>query len=88
MADRFEGWEKDTEGNIKTCPLTGWDAFVPFGMGVGVRAHFVRTEAELLRAERHYLPLVMTPSQARELAQVLLRTAEAAERSPRSGARQ
>lgn len=88
MADRFKGWEKNSDGSITICPLTGWDAFVPFGMMCGLRVHFARTDDEVLQQRPQFLPLVLTPSKARELAQALLQTADAAERKPGSGAPQ
>jgi hypothetical protein len=85
MADDFAGWEKHADGSIKLNPLTGWDALVAFGMAVVIRPHFARSDGELRRGVSHKLPLVLTPSQARELAEVLLRTADRAEQPAGSG---
>lgn len=84
VADKFEGWEKGADGNIVINPLAGYDGFVPFGMMCGLRLHYVRSEQEMRTGVHRYLPLVMTPAQARELAAVLLRNAEAAERTPQT----
>ena len=85
MADEFAGWEKHADGSIKINPLTGWDVFLPFGMACGLRLHFARSDGELRRGVTHKLPLVLTPAQARELAEVLLRTADRAEQQPGTG---
>ena len=82
MADAFAGWAKRQSGELVINPLTGWDAFVPFGMACGLRIHYASSDAELLRGEFQYLPLVLTPAQARELAAVLLRSADRAEQKP------
>lgn len=82
MADEFAGWEKHADGSIRIYPLTGWEVFLPYGMACGLRVQFARSDGELRRGVTHALPLVLTPAQARELAQVLLRTADRAEQGP------
>lgn len=76
----FEDWEKDgNSGAIKVYPVSGWDIFVPFGMACGLRVHYAQTPQDLAAGTAQFLPLVLMPAQARELAAALLRTAEAAE---------
>ena len=78
----FEGWEKRPDGTIKVCPLMGWDSFRPFGMNCGLRVHFADDEQKLLAQDFDSVPLILTPVQARELAQVLTRLADMAETPP------
>jgi hypothetical protein len=78
----FEDWEKDSGGNIKICPLSGYETFVPFGMMCGIRVQYVENEGERLSGGGSFLPLVMQPSQAREVAAALNRCADLAERPP------
>lgn len=82
MAENFEGWEKDTNGALKVSPVVGWDLFVPFGMACGLRVHYAREPSDLGSGRLQYLPLILMPAQARELAAALLRTAETAETRP------
>ncbi len=79
----FEDWEKNPDGNVKVCPLAGWETFIPYGMACGLRLHYVTNEVMLLSGNSEALPLVLTPAQARELADVLVRLAHKAE-SPAS----
>lgn len=83
MAGLFAGWKRRGDGSIAVNPVTGWDAFVPFGMAVGLRVHYAASDADLVAERFEKLPLILTPKQARELlSDVLLRTADAAERTP------
>ena len=77
----FEGWEKDEQGNIKINPFTGIDTFVPFEKMCGARIAYVTSPAMMASGERLHLPLIMTPAQARELASVLTKLADSAERA-------
>ncbi len=81
----FEDWEKNEDGSIVVRPLAGYDSFVPFGMMCGLRLGYVTSDAQLLSGGGEHLPLIMTPHQARELAEVLLRLADKAESPPSSG---
>lgn len=79
MAGDFDGWEKNADGTIKVNPLVGWETGTAFGMAVIAQVHFSRSEGELRRGIAHKLPMGMTPAQAREFAQDLLRKADLAE---------
>lgn len=78
----FEDWATNPDGTIKVFPLVAYDSFVPFGMMCGLRLHYAETDAKLLAGEAEAVPLIMTVAQAREMAGVLTRLADKAERSP------
>ena len=78
----FEDWEKDGSGNVKTYPLAGYETFRPYGMLCGLRVHYVHSDEQLLAGEVAALPLIMTVSQARELASALNRAADTADQRP------
>jgi hypothetical protein len=78
----FEDWEKGQDGNIKVFPLAGFETFVPFGMMCGLRALYVENDEQRLAENYLALPLIMQPSQAREIAAALIRCADQAERPP------
>lgn len=81
-SEPFADWEKHPDGSIKTHPVVGWDLFVPFGMACGLRVHYVTSPDQLARGTPQFLPLVLQPAQARELAEALLRTADRAVATP------
>jgi hypothetical protein len=70
---------KNPDGNVKICPLVGWETFIPYGMACGLRLHYVKNEAMLLGGSSEAIPLVLIPAQARELSQVLVRLADKAQ---------
>lgn len=49
-------------------------------MMCGIRFRYVTSEAQLLSGGGEHLPLIITPVQARELANVLSRAADKAEK--------
>ena len=82
MAETFNGLDLDDDGLITVSPVTGWTAFVPFGMAVGLRLDFAPSPDRLETPEG--VQLVLTPPQARELAEVLLRKADQATQPPKT----
>lgn len=77
----FEDWDKNPDGSISVYPVLGWDSFVPFGMACGIRVHYAPSPSELAPGSQKHLPLILTPAQARELAEALLKSAAKAEQS-------
>lgn len=77
----FEGWETDENGGIKVFPFTGLETFVPVGTMCGARLAYVTNPAMLASGDRLHLPLVMSPTQARDLATRLIQLADTAEQS-------
>ena len=84
----FESWETNPDGAMTVRPLVGWDSFIPFGMMCGLRVSYATSDAALLSGQFEALPLIMTPAQARELAGVLSRLADKAERPASPGERE
>ena len=78
----FEDWEKNPDGSVKVFPLVAYDTFRPFGMLCGLRVHYPVADADPDPGRPQSLPLIMTLQIAREVAQALLRVADAAERPP------
>jgi hypothetical protein len=72
-------WKTNPDGTVKVYPLTGWDSFLPFGMACGLRLHYAESEKKLVAQDFDYLPLILTPAQARELSGVLSKLADKAE---------
>jgi hypothetical protein len=84
MAKTSDGLDLDDDGLVTVSPVTGWTAFVPFGMAVGLRIEFAPSPDRLETPEG--VQLVLLPPQARELAEVLLRKADQATQPPETGA--
>ena len=82
MAKTSDGLDLDDDGQITVSPVTGWTAFVPFGMAVGLRIEFASSPDQIETPEG--VQLILLPPQARELAQVLLRKADQATQPPKS----
>jgi hypothetical protein len=84
MAKTSDGLDLDDDGLVTVSPVTGWTAFVPFGMAVGLRIEFAPSPDRLETPEG--VQLVLLPPQARELSEVLLRKADQATQPPETGA--
>jgi hypothetical protein len=75
-------WRRNPNGSIRVCPVAGWEAAVLGGTGVGVRLHLIRSMDKLASGEFEYETLVLTPTQAVELAGVLIKTAARIQPAP------
>jgi hypothetical protein len=69
----MSNFDTDSNGMIQLCPVTGWTGFVPYGLAVGLRLEFVRSEKALLAGQFEAVQLVLQPAQATELAELLLK---------------
>jgi len=70
----LDNWMKDAEGNISILPLVGWEIGPAMGMAVIARLEFrgpADAPDKLSAAQT-----ILTPIQAIELGQALLRNAE------------
>lgn len=77
----LEDWDKQPNGNIRTCPLLGWDIATLPMTGL-VRFQYVESEQDLLQMSGRFLPVGMTAAQARALSEDLLRMAQHIEQQP------
>ena len=73
----IEDWERDEHGNIKVFPLLATELQLFAGTAIGLRLVFPHP-ADALERPSGSLPLVLSPVQATDLAQALLRAAERA----------
>ncbi|MFC4216468.1 hypothetical protein ACFP4H_19950 [Pseudophaeobacter arcticus] len=81
------GWDTDKSGNITLCPVVGWTPAVGFGMSCLLRLETVQSVEHLVavantQAKLDALQIVLTPEQADQLAQDLLRLSAAARQIP------
>lgn len=67
--------KKDKDGNIVTCPITGWGITSVAGVSLILTLEYVETETQLERGERRQLQTLLTPSMALEFAEALKRAA-------------
>jgi hypothetical protein len=74
----MSNWETDKQGNVVYAPLIGFHAAPAADTLCMVRIEFARTPAQLAERAEH-LQLAMTPVQARQLANDLLKIAETIE---------
>lgn len=81
----FEDWDQ-RDGQIATCPLTGWEIANFHTVGL-VRLRFVESEAQLRTEDHGSLQLAISAPQLRELAQALTRLADLLDGHPK-GTRQ
>jgi hypothetical protein len=82
----IDDWEKDAEGNVKVHPLVGMELQLFAGTTIGLRLQFPHA-GDPLEKPSGALPLVLSPVQATELAQALLRAAERVSQPPPPGTR-
>lgn len=79
--DPLKGFEKSADGNIVVNPVIGWQSFIGFGMSCGLRIETCHSDAHMQavfekREQPDAVQIVLSPKQARELAELLLRQAE------------
>jgi hypothetical protein len=77
---KLDDFERNADGSVKVYPLAGWGTFLPFEMMCGLMVNYAASPSQAQQQAYDNLPLIMTPSQARELAGVLTRLADMAER--------
>jgi hypothetical protein len=73
--DRFSDWTKDANGNLKMNPIVGWQSAVFAGTACMLRIEFVHSLDQFGKTS-DAVQLAMTPAQAKELSDVLLRMAD------------
>jgi hypothetical protein len=78
----MENWKKRPNGDVEVGPLMGWSIGVIPMTGL-VRLEAAMSEEALQSGERAVLQVAMTETQLRELAQSLLRTADALAAQPK-----
>jgi len=64
------------DGNIITCPLTGWVVAPVMNSAILARLQYAETEDQLKTGEYKALQLIVTPQQALELAEILTKQAK------------
>ncbi|MGC2212931.1 MAG: hypothetical protein WA400_18030 [Silvibacterium sp.] len=69
------GLVTDSNGNVITMPLTGWNILPMAGSAVLLQAQYVETPEELERREHRIIQLALTPPMALELAEALSKVA-------------
>ena len=75
-------WDLDSSGMIILHPLMGFQTAEAAGMAPLLQIEYAADASALERGEPSRLPIVMTPLQARAIAQALLKIADFCERSP------
>jgi hypothetical protein len=70
----FEDWKKDARGNISVNPLVGFSTMIAAETAIGVKLDYL-VDGDKFEKPSGGLQLVLTPSQAEELAQALLTAA-------------
>ena len=77
-------FERNDRGDIAASPLLAFTAAPASGIAIVVRLEFARTPAQIERGGE-VVQLYVTPKQARDLCEVLLRLADhvVSERAPR-----
>lgn len=73
--EMLEKWTKDSDGNIKVSPLVGYEIAPAMETAIVVRLELLN-ETDQVENPTGSAQIVVTPHQAIELAQVLLRKAE------------
>lgn len=68
--------ELDSEGNIKTSPITDYGTHPVFGSAILLRVEYVNSEQELESGIRHQIPLLLTRQGALNLAELLRKSAQ------------
>jgi hypothetical protein len=71
----MDNWTKNPDGSISVLPLVGWEIGPAMDMALIVRLELLNREDEFGKPTAA-AQLIVTPHQAIELAQVLLRNAE------------
>ncbi|KKM04796.1 hypothetical protein LCGC14_1760640 [marine sediment metagenome] len=83
MTKMKRGLDIDDDGQAIVYPVVGYTAFLAFGMTVGLRLEYVISLDPTEKPQA--LQVVLTPTQARELAQSVLKMADRAIQPPASG---
>lgn len=76
MSKDMSVFDQDENGNIVTCPLTGWNIMPVAGAVALCQLSYVKTPEDLATDKAHRIQLVMTPQQALELGETLQRQAK------------
>jgi hypothetical protein len=74
VGDRFADWTRDKDGNLSVCPFMGYQTAIFAGMGCAVRLEFIRTPDQIGKSGES-VQLAMTPPQAKELGEALMKMA-------------
>ncbi len=75
-------WDKHPDGSLVLHLVTGWEIFIPYGTVCGLRLHHA-PDVQTIEAEAEKaLPLILSPKQARMLAENLIQLADTAEAEP------
>jgi hypothetical protein len=75
----LDNWYKDKEGNIPLQPLIGYGVMTVAEVAIGVRLNFVRDPDA---AATGRVQLMLTPSQAAQLAEDLVQTLDVLGQAP------
>ncbi|HTK34587.1 MAG TPA: hypothetical protein VL358_04765 [Caulobacteraceae bacterium] len=79
-------WRLHPNGDVALCPVGGWEIALMAEVAIGLQLQFFRTPEDMLRGTHAVEQLVLTPAQARLLAEDLLRKATQAEAPAAPGA--
>lgn len=74
-------WDLNEKGDVRVCPLTGFQIGIFSGLAVAVRLDHARNPAELEKPSQS-LQVGMSAAQAMRLAEDLIRAAETILRPP------
>jgi hypothetical protein len=73
---------------VSACPVAGWTAHTAYGMALLTQIDFFPNEQALQSGTVSTVPLLWTPDQMREFAELLLKTADKLTQSPQTDAKQ
>jgi hypothetical protein len=71
----YDDWKKDAGGNFLTSPLVGYSTLIAAETAICLKLDYL-VEGDRFEKPSGNLQLVVTPVQAQELAQALLRAAD------------
>lgn len=75
----LEDWQKNEDGTVHVYPLVAYETLVAHGVMCSLRVHYLETPEQMLAGQTCAVPLILTPSMARQLATALLKSADEAE---------